>query len=484
VKQVQRQAWGADAVRLRVTLRVPPGREAESDGALESAIGAELAAALRVPQPLVVVHELVRSGYTARLSFELLAGDATAKSDASSRRSSLDGAAVADSAHALQPWEADDVEDDEAASDARLVMAQQRMALHRRVEALAVALAENATQATQTAQATQASLSPGGSPSPNGSAPAAAAMVCGPGVLNLARALSRGSATRYIECSSGLSREDSSGRAVPVLAVHAGTPAGAGRPCAARLACPHVRAALLCTGTLLSDMSAVGLPLIDHLSDFCPTDASLETARVCLADRSEGLTIAGLAKALRGGKAASLGDAYIQYTEFFKVFSDWSFNLESARNRVDACKKLEHFRTALNTCQVREAHAPRRARTFPPCAYVPTVRVRSRRARTFAPCACTSARSHRSHCAWQADPRSEFADILNWLNRPNQHLMRQPMIVENLRDRTRKARPGCTSLAALEVALAKVRVLTHRPTALLPPSSRPPRPHRAAAAPR
>ena len=56
-----------------------------------------------------------------------------------------------------------------------------------------------------------------------------------------------------------------------------------------------------------------------------------------------------------------------------------------------------------------------------------------------------------------ADPRSDRQDIHNWLVRPNQHLMRQPLLIENLRDRTKKARPGCASIAALELALDKVK---------------------------
>ena len=44
--------------------------------------------------------------------------------------------------------------------------------------------------------------------------------------------------------------------------------------------------------------------------------------------------------------------------------------------------------------------------------------------------------------------------------------MRQPMLLENLRDRTRKAKPGCKSIGELDAALSNMKgvvVKVHRP---------------------
>ena len=73
--------------------------------------------------------------------------------------------------------------------------------------------------------------------------------------------------------------------------------------------------------------------------------------RTCL--QAEGANLSDLARKLRGQKAQSLADAYVQYAEFFKVFSGWSFNLESARNRIDE----EAAGSALGTPRCRKMSA-------------------------------------------------------------------------------------------------------------------------------
>ena len=115
----------------------------------------------------------------------------------------------------------------------------------------------------------------------------------------------------------------------------------------------------------------------------------------------------GLATALRNDMGvSSLGDAYALYAEFFKVFAIWSNQLDSARSRVDACKKTDAFRRALASCQ--------------------------------------------------QDPRTDGADLLNWLSRPSQHVMRQPLVLGNLLDFTPPQHP---SRAALEEAMEKIKAV-------------------------
>ena len=57
--------------------------------------------------------------------------------------------------------------------------------------------------------------------------------------------------------------------------------------------------------------------------------------------RTEGCTVGQLSKVLHYAGTASLGEAFSMYAEYFKVFREYCNNLDTARNRVDACKKLE-----------------------------------------------------------------------------------------------------------------------------------------------
>ena len=117
-------------------------------------------------------------------------------------------------------------------------------------------------------------------------------------------------------------------------------------------------------------------------------------------------TVATLAHALRGAKAGSVAEAFLAFADDFKVFSVYSTGLETARSRVDAIRKLESGRAALFQCQ--------------------------------------------------QDVRTSGLDIHNWLVRPNQHLMRQPMLLEQLHALTPEAAPAKPALAA---ALAKVKAV-------------------------
>ena len=117
-------------------------------------------------------------------------------------------------------------------------------------------------------------------------------------------------------------------------------------------------------------------------------------------------TVATLAHALRGTKAGSVAEAFVTFADYLKVFSVYSSGLEAARSRVDAIRKLESGRAALFQCQ--------------------------------------------------QDVRTSGLDIHNWLVRPNQHLMRQPMLLEQLHALTPEAAPAKPALAA---ALAKVKAV-------------------------
>ena len=409
VRDQQRHSWSGGVVRLRVALSPQAdansgtstqmaaqvtswanrifGADAQATSSMsgeQAAFCAELAAALRLPVSCVVVQEVKQEHVT----FELHAVDTGRHGVASawsprkpSRAASAEGAMVAGVLDSRRSSSSSVGSGTGAALEA-LEAEQSAFALHRRVEALtaAIVLLPKVVEAAPPVKRPSASLLASPARSSSLSDAMDALDGCAPGVVNIARALARGNATRRIDSSAGVQLIDEAGGAKDVLAVSAATP--------------------------LREIRRVGIEMDDDLGGFAASDAARQIVSSSLADRSAGTTIAGLAAALRGAKASSLADVYVQYAQFFKVFAAWSFNLESARHRIDACKKLESFQAALASCQ--------------------------------------------------SDPRCERADILNWLVRPNQHLMRQPMLLENLRDRTRKARPNCASVGTLELACSKM----------------------------
>lgn len=97
--------------------------------------------------------------------------------------------------------------------------------------------------------------------------------------------------------------------------------------------------------------------------------------------RTEGSTVDEFCRALHYSRF-SVGDAFAMHADFFKVFQFWIYNLDSARARVDATKKLDAFKKMYNACL--------------------------------------------------RDARSKGLDVHNWLQRPNQHLMRQPLLLDAL----------------------------------------------------
>ena len=104
--------------------------------------------------------------------------------------------------------------------------------------------------------------------------------------------------------------------------------------------------------------------------------------------RTEGCTVGQLSKVLHYSGTESIGDVFSMYAQYFKVFEEYCNNLDHARNRVDACKKLEvrlHARGRANTVTRAEGVA-RFAQVFK---------------RAFKQC--------------QEDPRSRGMDLHNWL---------------------------------------------------------------------
>ena len=93
-------------------------------------------------------------------------------------------------------------------------------------------------------------------------------------------------------------------------------------------------------------------------------------------------TVAALAAALRGDKAVSIAEVFLRFAEYFKVFAAYTSGLDAARSRIDAIRKLETGREVLQQCQ--------------------------------------------------QDSRTRGSDIHDWLVRPNQHIMRQPMLLEQV----------------------------------------------------
>ena len=57
--------------------------------------------------------------------------------------------------------------------------------------------------------------------------------------------------------------------------------------------------------------------------------------------RTEGCTVGQLSKVLHYAGTDSIGDVFSMYAQYFKVFEEYCNNVDHARNRVDACKKLE-----------------------------------------------------------------------------------------------------------------------------------------------
>ena len=233
--------------------------------------------------------------------------------------------------------------------------AQQLIAFHRKVEALATALALPAASANNEA--------------------VAHAISCVGGASRLSERLAHGRVTCAIDRALGLRRIDASGQRGRVIAPSAST---------------LVREITLDQATwdrLIDELSAAG---------------QLSTARQTLI--APDATLAALAGALRGPAAQSVGDTFTSYARHFEVFSAYTSGLEAARSRVNAIKKLESGSQTLARCQL--------------------------------------------------NPRTKGADIHNWLARPNQHLMRQPMLLEQLLSLTPDEHPEHGTLVS---ALAEVK---------------------------
>ena len=149
--------------------------------------------------------------------------------------------------------------------------------------------------------------------------------------------------------------------------------------------------------TLLRDVGLSQEGWMRIVQQFAPSRPATGVSRDAIvaaamtATRAEGRTVDDLCKALHHARYCA-GDAFVLHADFFKVFQGWIYNLDSARARVDATKKHDAFKKMYNACL--------------------------------------------------RDHRSKGLDIHNWLQRPNQHLMRQPLLLDALVASMHSEHPG------------------------------------------
>ena len=65
------------------------------------------------------------------------------------------------------------------------------------------------------------------------------------------------------------------------------------------------------------------------------------------AARTSGCSLSHLACVLHGDAAKSIGDVFCEYAEYFKVYQQYTNNLDAAWLRVDAFKKIDVFQRAI-----------------------------------------------------------------------------------------------------------------------------------------
>lgn len=121
---------------------------------------------------------------------------------------------------------------------------------------------------------------------------------------------------------------------------------------------------------------------------------------------AEDATIGSLAAALRGDKACSVAEAFLEFAPALVGFSAYTSGIDQARSRIDAIKKLESGSATLQRCQEH--------------------------------------------------PDTKNVDIYNWMMRPSQHIMRQPMLLEQLHAMTAE---GAPAKPLLEAALNRIKAV-------------------------
>ena len=211
-----------------------------------------LAAALCLPVSCVVVQKVEQEHVT----FELHAVDTGRHGVASawsprkpSRAASAEGAMVAGVLDSRRSSSSSVGSGTGAALEA-LEAEQSAFALHRRVEALnaAIILLPKVVEAAPPVKRPSVSLLASPARSSSLSDAMDALDGCAPGVVNIARALARGNATRRIDSSAGVQLIDEAGGAKDVLAVSAATP--------------------------LREIRRVGIEMDDDLGGFAASDAA------------------------------------------------------------------------------------------------------------------------------------------------------------------------------------------------------------------
>ena len=364
LRDLQRRRWHPSAVRVVICMQSSVDVTQLRD---------ELALALRMPA------ERVRAEVSATSSSDVIV--------------TLDAGYVA----TLEPT-SDGVWDHPADAAER----QKTLALHRKVEALAAALALAEEMERGEVLAGRRSASPSAGLLSTASAK---------GIQSMANTLCMGDLTHQIDFGAGARVEpNGGGEAKPIFAVTADTPLTL-----------ILDAGLLTTEEPLKQLPTFAAPTGGSSQRKAATKCLEKARREGPRQEQDGsggasdapCTVAALAEALRKpGAETSTGDAYLRFVEYFKVFSVWSNHLDSARNRVEACKKLDAFSKTMRKCQ--------------------------------------------------EDPRTDRADLLNWLSRPSQHLMRQPMVMTNLLEMTPPEHPAHASLDAANERIKAVVNLVDR----------------------
>lgn len=397
LKEMRRKQWHAPAAKggasqppipegaVRLELTVSESfeklRAQQVTGSFESAFVSELAAALKVPERVVALRHVSESS-------DSVPSEALGQKGTQPKRGSLAAAAavvginlppargstatrgsvpaqarpVVVAVFDLLPWLVQQDEGREPKGHpSRLDLLAAKMAVNRRVDALAAALSLEA----DVVNAPRVDLH---------------------GPLATSKLLLQGSATKIVDRAAGLRQVAADGQRTVVVPID--------------------------MDTLLSSIPLSQESWVTLVQRFTPSkavqgvDPEVIVRRAMTTARTERCTVGQLSRVLHYAGTASLGEAFSMYAEYFKVFQEYCNNLDYARNRVDACKKLDVFKRAFKQCQ--------------------------------------------------EDPRSRGMDLHNWLQRPNQHLMRQPLLLEAILGNTQKDHPGH---ASMHTALEKIKVV-------------------------
>ena len=396
LKEMRRKQWHAPAAKgvshppipegaVRLELTVSESfeklRAQQIIGSFESSFVSELAVALKVPERVVALRHVSESS-------DSVPSEALGEKRTQPKRGSLAAAAavvginlptargstatrgpvpaqarpVVVAVFDLLPWLVQQDEGRESKGPpSRLDLLAAKMAVNRRVDALAAALSLE----PEVMKASRVDLQ---------------------GPLATSKLLLQGNATKIVDGAAGLRQVAADGQRTVVVPID--------------------------MDTLLSSIPLSQESWVTLVQRFTPSkavqgvDPEVIVRKAMTTARTEGCTVGQLSRVLHYAGTASLGEAFSMYAEYFKVFQEYCNNLDYARNRVDACKKLEVFKRAFRQCQ--------------------------------------------------EDPRSRGMDLHNWLQRPNQHLMRQPLLLEAILGNTQKDHPGH---ASMHTALEKIKVV-------------------------